>query len=298
MEPEARLMRISARQYSVFTTQQALDAGLTQSTITYRLARRLWVRLFRAIYLPASVRIDWPQRAMGACLACGPLAVASYPSAQVIWGLVKDLGTPHVTIPQSERRACNGVVVHRALDLDVSTYQRFRVTNPMRTLVDAASFVPEKQLARMLDNLHRRRLLDLDRFARFLEDRRGPRVLRDLVEVRNPSRAMDSDFETDFLGALARTGLPLPIPQYPVETASGMRYIDFAYPDRMLAIELDGWIGRSTPLALTEDRARQNDLEELGWRFRRFTWRQVNTEFATVARSLDRALRATDAPIS
>lgn len=286
MEPEARLMRVSARQHSVFTARQAVDAGLSKATIKLRVDRGLWLRLFRAVYLPSSVRIDWPQRVMGACLACGDNALASFDSSLVVWGLATSVGSPHVSIPESERRKCEGIVVHRVRELDVVTHQRVRVTNPMRTLVDAASFVPEKKLARMLDNLHRRRLVDLDRFARFLEDRRGPRVLRELVEVRNPSRAMDSDFETDFLGALRDASLPLPIPQYPVETASGMRYIDFAYPDHMLAIELDGRINHSTAIAVRSDRARQSELEELGWHFVRFTWKQVHNDFSSVTKAL------------
>jgi hypothetical protein len=292
VDPEARLLRVAARQYSVFTARQAVDAGLSKATIKLRVDRGLWLRLFRAVYVPSSVRIDWPQRAMGACLACGPSAVASFSSALAIWGLARDLGKPHVTIPEAEKRRCEGIIVHRALRLDVTTYERFRVTNPMRTLVDTASFVPEKKLARMLDDLHRRQLIDLDRFARFLEARRGPRVLRDLVEVRNPSRAMDSDFETDFLGALRDAGIPLPIPQYPVETANGMRYIDFAYPGQMLAIELDGRITHSTALAVASDRARQSELEDLGWHFRRFAWRKVNDDFPDVARTLRLALSA------
>jgi hypothetical protein len=290
MHPEAKLHLVSRLQYSVFTTRQARDAGISDRVIRLRVARGLWIRLFRAVYLPSSVRVDWPQRVMGACLACGEDALASFDSALVVWGLTTSIGKPHVSIPESDRRNCDGIEVHRVTKLDVTTHQRFRVTNPMRTLVDAASFVPEKKLARMLDALHRRGLVDLDRFACFLEERRGPRVLRDLVEVRNPSRAMDSDFETDFLGLLQDAGLPLPIPQYAVETLNGTRYIDFAYPDHMLAIELDGGITHSTALQLRSDRARQSDLEALGWRFRRFRWHQVHNQFDTVARSLDRAL--------
>lgn len=60
--------------------------------------------------------------------------------------------------------------------------------------------------------------------------------------------------------------------QLEVNGASGKRYrIDFAVPDLMLAIELDGeeWHDPAT------DIARQSDLEAVGWTFVRFTGSQV-----------------------
>jgi very-short-patch-repair endonuclease len=290
MSPDALLARLASMQHCVFTAQQALDVGFTHNGIASRVRRGVWIRLFRSVYLMSAIKVDWPQRVMGACLACGPQAVASFAAGLVVWGLRTSVGKPHVSIPQSQKRTCDGVVVHRVTDLERVTWKGFPVTPPMRTLVDAASFGSMKQVEKMLDAADRQDLVDLRRFALYLEGRRGCSDLRRLLRMRNPERAIGSGLETEFLQKVREAGLPLPAPQWAVQTRNGIRYIDFAYPDRMLAIELDSWTDHGTPVALASDRARQNDVEELGWHFRRFTWGQVTHEFDEVETTLRIAL--------
>ena len=73
-------------------------------------------------------------------------------------------------------------------------------------------------------------------------------------------------------------------------TRDGEKFIDFAYPDLGLAIELDGYADRANRVAFDGDRARQNVLEELGWSFRRFTWTQVREQPSGVACTVGLAL--------
>jgi hypothetical protein len=69
----------------------------------------------------------------------------------------------------------------------------------------------------------------------------GTGVLRELVRVRMRGRKRGSELESDFFGILRRARLPLPVPQHPVRCPDRWRKIDFAYPDCMLAIEVDGY---------------------------------------------------------
>jgi hypothetical protein len=68
--------------------------------------------------------------------------------------------------------------------------------------------------------------------------------------------------------------------------------IDFAYPDVLLAIEVDGYDPHGTRKAFDTDRARQNRLVLLGWTMLRFTWPQVVREPAKVAAEVRAALGA------
>ena len=80
------------------------------------------------------------------------------------------------------------------------------------------------------------------------------------------------------------------MPEYPVLTPSGPRFIDFAYPDRKVAIEIDGWVRHVLdPDGFVRERARQNELEEMGWTFRRFTPSMIRAHPLDVAFTTARA---------
>lgn len=82
-----------------------------------------------------------------------------------------------------------------------------------------------------------------------------------------------SALESRVLDAIVRAGLPIPERQWRVERPGGrVAFIDLAYPDRRVAIELDGWAEHGVRSAFDADRARGNDLVLAGWRVLRFTW--------------------------
>ena len=62
--------------------------------------------------------------------------------------------------------------------------------------------------------------------------------------------------------------------------------VDFAYVDRRIAIEVDGFGVHGTAAALSSDLARQNALVLQGWTVLRFTWKQVVTQPDKVARTV------------
>ncbi|GAA4017400.1 hypothetical protein GCM10022247_45870 [Allokutzneria multivorans] len=77
--------------------------------------------------------------------------------------------------------------------------------------------------------------------------------------------------------ALADAGLPLPQTQFEVLDGAGrfLARLDGAFPEERVGLEFDGRSVHSAPEALYRDRARQNDLMELGWVLLRFTWWDV-----------------------
>jgi very-short-patch-repair endonuclease len=293
--PEARLMRVAARQRSVFSGRQALDCGFSPSTVKRNVQRGRWIRMHRGIFVPAGVLIGWPQRAAGAWLACGAGSVLAFRTASVIWQYADGFDEPDVTIASTSDRKRPGIRVHKSSRLEAVSHAGFRVTSPMRTILDLATVEREDALARILDGAHRRRLIDLKRFATYLADpfalvKPGSGVLRAMVAARDPSSTIDSDAETLLFEALRRGRLPLPETQFWITTRTRKCRVDFAYPDARLAIEVDGWTDHATRQAFEADRARQNELVELGWKVVRFTWLQLTTQPVEVMITVGRAL--------
>ena len=89
-----------------------------------------------------------------------------------------------------------------------------------------------------------------------------------------------SAIEKLFWAAYLRLG-PSPLQglqkEYPVtcEGAGRLCYVDFALPEKKIGIELDGYEFHSDPDTFHEDRARELDLQMLGWTLFRFSGRMV-----------------------
>jgi very-short-patch-repair endonuclease len=170
-----------------------------------------------------------------------------------------------------------------------------RVTTPMRTLADLADVLDAKPLELTLDRFLRRGLVHPSRLRTYLEDdwcrrRRGTVVLRKLVAERLGQRPSGSEIETLMLQLIRDAGLPLPVGQHPVKTPFGVRYLDLAYPDKKIAIELDGMDSRLDRDVFLDERVRQNLIEAQGWAFRRFGEAHVTEHRLWCAFTLGEAL--------
>ena len=220
---------------------------------------------------------------MAAVLACGPEAVLSHVSAGSLWGMLRnqrrptadplagqpDGGITHVTVP-GEGKSRRAIQVHRSRTLRPSHMTRrlgIPVTTPSRTLADLRRTLPPKRFAAAL------------REAEFL----GLPLEPDL----DPDGTR-SEMEALFLGLCRRHRLPKP----EVNVRIGGHDVDFLWPDRRLAVEVDGWHSHRTRSAFEEDRARDLKLKLLGFEVVRFTWRQLTEIPADVASALRRLLGA------
>jgi very-short-patch-repair endonuclease len=66
--------------------------------------------------------------------------------------------------------------------------------------------------------------------------------------------------------------------------------LDFAFPDRRIAIEVDGWAWHQDATTFHTDRQRQNDLVLAGWAVLRFTWPDLTERPIKVAAEIKTAL--------
>ncbi len=257
------------------------------------------VRLAPRVYLFPELLDHWSHLA-AVCLS-SPRAVASHRAAANLWrldGIEDDL--VEVTVPHgvSLRRGA----VHRSGDLaDFEVVEREEIpcTDPTRTLIDLGAVVGDDVVERALESALRRRLTRLPRLEWRLKQlaqhgRAGPPSLRRVLDCR-PSNAppTESDLETRFLQVLRAAGVREPVRQHRVKLPDGgTARLDFAYPDKLLFIETDGWDPHRSRRAFVRDRRRENQVVLLGWKPLRFTWPDVVNRPGQVAAEVAAALAA------
>jgi hypothetical protein len=279
---DGRLATIASRQYGLITRRQALAAGVSSTGIKRRVATGVWEAIRPGVYRHRAVGPTWAQAVLAACLAGGDETFASHLTAAGVWALESPAGLTLETVsPPGRRIRLEGVRSHRSKILpsdDLRHHRRIPVTSPARTIVEISGQLGPTLAGRITDDAVRRRLLRIDDLRACVARLAGPgrrrlSVVRTVLVARLPGYDPgDSDLEVTALRALVDAGLPLPRQQHRVRLPNGRRAeIDLAYPEWMIAIELDGWNVHSTRSAFDGDRARANELVALGWHVVRFT---------------------------
>ena len=297
------LQELAARQYSVFTLEQAAGCAVSADALFRAVRRGRVIRLHAGVFAFAGLPETWERSVLAACLAGGRDAVASHRAAARVWDLVEPTSdTVEITVPRGQMPRLRGVTLHRSADLvadHTTVRKRIPVTNPLRTMADLGAVLSPEALEDALDaGLAYPALFSVaaveamrSRLAR--HGRSGAGVLRKVLEERALGDAVsDSKLERRMGELLRRAGLPKAVFHYVVCTPAGvfLAEVDFAYPEIKLAIEVDGFGVHGTPRAMAKDFVRQNGLVPYGWRVLRFTWRQVIRQPEVVARAIGAAL--------
>jgi very-short-patch-repair endonuclease len=91
-------------------------------------------------------------------------------------------------------------------------------------------------------------------------------------------------------------GLPEPVLQYEIMDRDGRLWrVDFAWPDRRLAVEFDGFDWHSSREALRNDRQKRAALEEIDWRVLSIVSDDVRRHPDVMVRRIDAQLVRLDA---
>jgi very-short-patch-repair endonuclease len=80
---------------------------------------------------------------------------------------------------------------------------------------------------------------------------------------------------------------------YRIRAGGHIYFIDVAFPNEQLAVEIDGRSFHEDPLVFESDRRRQNMVTLAGWTVLRFTWRMLQDAPRDVVATIKRALRLT-----
>ncbi|MGY2066181.1 DUF559 domain-containing protein [Blastococcus sp. SYSU DS0619] len=247
---------------------------------------------------------DWTVRAHAAASYCGgPL---SHWSALAVHGLGDEYTRLDVTVPPGSRvRSSRWLRVHRSrMPFGLATARGLVATPVSRALVDtwgdahrATAMRASPGLARgaVLRAVQRRNVQPAQVAAEL--DRRpnlpGRAALHELLGL----VAGGSHSELEIFGLreiLTVPGLPECRRQHQVHLPDGPVLLDAAWPEVLLAVELDGAAFHSSEEARERDLRRDAALAVLGWQTLRFSYRRATSDpagcRAQIARTYSRRL--------
>jgi len=272
----------AAHERGLVTRRRLRQQGVSERTIDYWIEQQLLVVVHAGVYRVAGAPVTWEQSVYAAVLAAGRGAAASHRSAARLWGIGEDdWSVVEITVPMPRQPRLHDVVVHRSRDLNrawTTLRSRIPATNPLRVMLDVGAVVSLQALEDVLDRGLSQRLFGVaaiewayNELAR--PGRRGCGRIRQVLD----DRALGADppdglLEPRMARLLRDHGLPPAVFQYYV---SGVGRVDFAYPERMIVIEVDGYGYHASPSALERDNRRRNKLTKLGWDVYVFTWGEV-----------------------
>jgi very-short-patch-repair endonuclease len=275
------LWRTSRQQFGLFNLNQVRAVGLSKDWLSRQIAGGTVTREVPRVFALAGAPQSWERQLMAACLwACDDVAVSGPPAA-ALYGLHgfprRDVEISVVGAKLSPHPNIRVRRVDRILLPEIARVGPFPVTSPRRTLFDLAAY-GDPHLESAVDGCLRRRLVTLGQLWLMLDDarmigRRGVARIRGILIPRTRGRApTDSELEVLGLRVLKRGRLPEPKTQYPIALSSEEIHIDLAYPEAMLAIELDSYAWHQDRESFEEDRMRDLAVGRLGWLVLRFTW--------------------------
>lgn len=261
----------------LFTTEEALAAGLTEDQLRGRAVRRL----VRGVYVDARVPASSDQLRDAVELRC-PGAVWLGDVAVDLWGLPERLAptvdAPHVLLPADAHcrtpRTGFRVTVGQFDEADVVLRSGRRVLCPAALLIWLAREWPLEDLVALGDAALARKqmtLADLDdvlrRYARHPGAARATRA-RGLLDARSKS-PMESRLRVAFVLA----GLPMPEvnvtvswapPGYDGPAADLLGELDLVWRAARVGVEYDG-ADHAAPRARSNDRSKRRLFERHGW---------------------------------
>ena len=286
-DKEALLNAIARDQFGVFTLAQSVACGFARSTITRRVSRGVYERLYPSIYGIAGSEDSWNRQAVAAVLSVQGLAAVSHRSAAYLWGMTSRVPDVIEVISRRHQRVQRpAFTVHESKDMvrsDVVRVDGIPVTSAVRTVVDLGASAPAWMVERSLDSGLRRDLFTAWQVRCFIArvarpGRNGVGTIRPLVEERLVwATITESDLEDLARAVIKSAGFPMPEPQHKLFRPDGSfvgRY-DFAYVQKRSIIEADSWEFHMNPVSFERDRQKQNEAQALGWTVYRITWRQL-----------------------
>jgi predicted transcriptional regulator of viral defense system len=281
--------RRAESQWGAISTPQLQECGLARTTIS-RWAGAGWLHVYdHGVYFLGHRRVTPEARCKGSLLYAGGDAVLSHLAAAWLWGLADD-PPARVDVTAARRvRSTRPTRAHRAERIERAVRSRLPVTTVARTLLDCATVLEPKRLARMVREADYQRRLHVEAaLALCGRGRAGSAALRAALVGYLPELAhTDSELEARFLELCARGGLEPPEVQVLV---AGIR-VDAVWRRHRLVVELDGSAAHATVAGLHRDRERDLLLRAAGFRAVRYTWDQVTRRPRQILADLRRLQR-------
>ena len=298
MERDVALARIAAPQLYLVTFAQASAVGLSARQIRYRINQGAFTKIQPRVVLTTSGTPSFEQRALAACLSAGNDAFATHRTAAKLRGLITmEPAAIDITVPGDVRPRLRTVDVHRSYRLGPSertTVGAIPVATSARTLAGLAGVLEDDDLERACDEAFRRKLLTPDALLRYARNTPatwgGRGRLERIAAERCGNGFSESELEAMAFTLIRRYRLPLPVRQFEVRVRGRNVRFDLAYPERGVAIELDGAAPHWGRDRWQSDHRRDTVTELAGWRVLRFTYWDVRDDPDFVAFAIATAL--------
>ncbi|MDT5093074.1 MAG: hypothetical protein QOH60_2437 [Mycobacterium sp.] len=253
-------------QGGVATTAQLLTV-LSRSRLEINIRRGELIKVWPGVY--SRDEPDTTLRLRGLDLrAAEPVAVC-LETAAAAHGFNTEAGADlHVLNPVGHQlRDSDGLKVHRRDGAPLTVVEGRRATTPDWTAVEVARQLRRPRALATLDAALRSKTCtrrQLRSSAARQAGRRGIVHVRELIALAAPEA--ESPMESEARLVMIDGGLPQPILQYEIVDLNGRTWrVDFAWPDRMVAAEYDGFDWHSDPDAFRRDRQKRAALHEVGW---------------------------------
>jgi very-short-patch-repair endonuclease len=284
----AAAWRLARAQHGVLALRQLSALGFSEKAIRHRLRTGRLHRIYRGVYAVGRPDLSREARWMAAVLACGDGAFLTHRSAGALFGICAErpdrievgVRVAHPVGPAEIR-------VRRRPSLaneDVGTMRRIPVTSPLCTMIDLATELPSKDLARSVNEADKLDVIDVETLRAGLDPRVGQPGVRLLVALldRDTFVLTEEELERLFLPLVREVGLSHPMTK---QMVNGFE-VDFYWPDLKFVVETDGLRYHRTPFAQAKDARRDQAHTAAGYTRLRFSHHQVKYEPGYVLRIL------------
>jgi len=254
-------------QQKIFRGTTVVRAGLLTAN---QLRGPAWRRLFPDVYAHVELPLTHSLRALAAARLVVPGSVVTGRSAAGLWGvdLVDAFDDVELTVSPSRHAVRTAGLRVRRARLDpahVTRRQGMPVTSAGATAVRLAGLMAGDEAVVAVDRLvatgHVRLHVVRDLAARA----DGAHSARARAACALADGHAESPQETRLRLLIRRSCLPAPVAQHRVALPGRVARLDFAWPDRKVAVEYDGlWHAEDGQFA--RDRKRLNELHAAGWR--------------------------------
>jgi very-short-patch-repair endonuclease len=289
----------------VAVTEQLGAAGLDDRVLTAAVRSGTLLRLRRGAYIRAAEWTSmkpWEQdkmRVQAHFLTTNAAGTYSHVTAARLhecW-VWKGGHKVHVTLPFGTSRSNHGPDVmphHLALAppdvvlLSARSGRPIRTTSLERTVLDCARSLEFPNAVIIGDHALRKGLTIEGLYSALDSDpvKRGSARARRVLGALDSRSESAGESRTRLL--LRGLAIPQPEPQFSIATESGTFRADFAWKECKLILEFDGkykyFDFRPTDEAVFEERHREKRLMELGWKFIRIEWSDLERPYELQAR--------------
>lgn len=164
-----RLFKLAADQAGYFTAAQAKALGYSYQAQAHHVGVGNWLRFDRGLFRLAEWIPDVHDELARWTLWSKGRAVASHETALAVHAIGElESARVQLTVPPGFTMRDDAVVLHHVdlPDGDVTAHVGFRVTTPVRSIIDVAAQAPdEDQLARVIEEARRAGLLTYRKLA-------------------------------------------------------------------------------------------------------------------------------------